>query len=99
MYTNHWPVRTLYSSVHTEAEGHIHSRRRGQRYWVSVSEGRCWAAAAVRGLGDTEGPQPSRGDQRGGGQGRGEGLIGLEPQRKALVSLEVPMCSRFYFSF
>lgn len=99
VYTNHRLVRTWYSSVHTEVEGHIHSRRRGQRYWVSAREGKVPDAAAVRGLGATEDPQPSRGDPRGGGRARGQGLVGLEPQRKALISLEVAMYSRFYFSF
>jgi len=52
------------------------------------------AAVAVTCVGSTEGLQPSREHQR-----RGEGMVGLEPQRKVLISLEVPMCFRFYFKF
>lgn len=48
-------------------------------------------------VGSTEGPQPSREHRRRGRElWRGEeGIVGLEPQRKVLISLEAPMCFRF----
>lgn len=60
---------------------------------VSVSPGKGDGAGPAVGLGvgmDPAGSQPSRGAWVRGGAGGGA-LVGLEPQRKALISLEVPI--------
>lgn len=50
-------------------------------------------AAGVRG-GTLKGPSPAEGPGRVGGA-RGGALVGPEPQRKALISLEVPIALGF----
>lgn len=66
--------------------------------WAWLVWSQCWwregvgPAAAISGVGSAEDPQPSIGEER-----TASGRPGL--WRNLLISLAVPVCSRFYLSF